>query len=76
MRSHLKTRGRKGQGIAEYGMILVLVPLICFLGLTSMGESNDQFYRDLSGTVDEVTAGQVGGTGSGEVLGGGNSDVF
>jgi len=65
---------RRGQGVAEYGLILVLIALICFLGLTSMGDSNERFFTDLSDRVTEVTDEEVGGLPVG--IEGANTDIF
>jgi pilus assembly protein Flp/PilA len=46
----LKHGGEEGQGLAEYGLILALIAVVCILALTTLGTS-------ISGQLDKVTAG-------------------
>ncbi|MFN0147608.1 MAG: Flp family type IVb pilin [Dehalococcoidia bacterium] len=44
-----KTRDEDGQGLAEYGLILALIAVVCIAALTTMGTS-------ITGKLGEVNA--------------------
>ncbi len=37
-----------GQGLVEYGLILVLVALVCIAGLTVLGSTTNTFFNGFS----------------------------
>ena len=45
----LKHGGEEGQGLAEYGLILALIAVVCIAALTLMGTS-------ISGKLGEINA--------------------
>jgi pilus assembly protein Flp/PilA len=45
----------EGQGMAEYGLILALIAVVCILAFTSLGEG-------IKGKIEEVVNGLSGGT--------------
>lgn len=46
----LQTKREEGQGLAEYGLILALIAVVCILALTALGTG-------IAGTLSSVTAG-------------------
>ena len=44
----MKARDEEGQGMAEYGLILALVAVVCITALQALGDG-------LSGTLGEIT---------------------
>lgn len=43
-----KTRDEEGQGLAEYGLILALIAVVCIGALTALGTG-------ISGTLGQIT---------------------
>ncbi len=41
----------EGQGLAEYGLILALIAVVCVAGLTVLGTSIDGLLTQLSGNL-------------------------
>lgn len=46
----IKFQNEEGQGLAEYGLILALIAVVCIGALTTLG-------TDLSGILGDVSAG-------------------
>ncbi len=45
----LQTKNEEGQGLAEYGLILALIAVVCIAALTALGSG-------ISGTLGSITA--------------------
>ena len=43
-----------GQGMVEYALILALIALAVVAGVSAVGKSIDQFYRDVNGKIPNV----------------------
>lgn len=43
-----------GQGMVEYALILALIALAVVVGVSAVGKSIDQFYRDVNGKIPNV----------------------
>jgi pilus assembly protein Flp/PilA len=50
MLARVQTRDEEGQGLAEYGLILALIAVVCIIALTALGEG-------VAAKIGEVTAG-------------------
>lgn len=44
----LQHGGEEGQGLAEYGLILALIAVVCIVGLTAMGGKINTLLSGLS----------------------------
>jgi pilus assembly protein Flp/PilA len=45
----LETREDEGQGMVEYGLIIVLVALVAAIGITTLGGNLNTFFANLAG---------------------------
>jgi Flp pilus assembly pilin Flp len=45
-----KDRGRDGQALAEYALILTFIALVCVVGVTLMGGSISGFFTGFGGS--------------------------
>ncbi|MGE0201647.1 MAG: Flp family type IVb pilin [Candidatus Melainabacteria bacterium] len=45
---------KKGQSLAEYGLILALVAIVCIAGLETMGGNLKKMLEDLAGSLAGV----------------------
>ena len=52
-----KNKAEKGQGLAEYGLILALVAVVCIAGLTALGDQLNAGLDSLAGTLGGTIAG-------------------
>lgn len=59
-RSSRYRSNRRGQGYAEYGLILVLVALLVFVTLMNMGYDISDFYDETAYNVQLVSDGRAG----------------
>jgi pilus assembly protein Flp/PilA len=50
-------RSKKGQSLAEYGLILALIAVICIGGLTALGGQINGGLTTLSGTIGGALGG-------------------
>jgi pilus assembly protein Flp/PilA len=50
MLARMQSRDEEGQGLAEYGLILALIAVVCITALTALGEGVET-------KLNEVTAG-------------------
>ncbi len=41
----------EGQGLAEYGLILALIAVVCVLSVTALGTAIDGTLRGLAGSI-------------------------
>lgn len=47
----LKNRQEEAQGLAEYGLILALVAVVCIAGVTALGGSINGILNGLAGSI-------------------------
>jgi hypothetical protein len=73
-------RKRRGQGIGEYGLVIVLTGLVAVMSLNRAGESTDRIYNNLASDISAINDGSYSGAGTGGDLppgeGGGDPGVF
>jgi pilus assembly protein Flp/PilA len=50
-----KYRDEEGQGLAEYGLILALIAVVCVAALTALGGSVSDQLTSLGDTIGAVT---------------------
>lgn len=69
---------KRGQGLAEYGLIAVLVGLVCYLSLFTTADTTIGFYVRLASDVQSVNDGTFTLPNGGRDLPsmGGGGDVF
>lgn len=71
---------RRGQGIAEYGLVVVLTGLVAVMSLNRAGESTDRIYNGLASNITSINDGTYSGPNGGGDLppgeGGGDTTVF
>lgn len=48
-------KAAKGQSLAEYGLILALVVIVCIVALTNLGGAINQKLGDVTGAMNGVT---------------------
>lgn len=53
----VSNKKKKGQSLAEYGLILALVAVFCIAALQLLGGSITTMLNNLSGAIDGVAAG-------------------
>jgi pilus assembly protein Flp/PilA len=46
---------KKGQSLAEYGLILALIAVVCIAGLTALGGNVNTMLNGLSSTIGGVS---------------------
>lgn len=46
-----KMHDEEGQGLIEYGLILVLISIVCVIALTAIGNSVNSVFVTLSATL-------------------------
>ena len=59
---YMKLRGKKGQTLVEYGLIIVLVSVACILGLTTLGQ---QIFANIQSICDTISIYVTGGPSGG-----------
>ena len=47
----LQTRDEEGQGLAEYGLILALIAVVCIGALTALGTGISGILQQLNGSL-------------------------
>ena len=45
-------REESGQGMAEYGLILALVAVLCIVGFSTLGKTIGNKVKDVSGNIE------------------------
>jgi len=50
-----KLRGKEGQSLVEYALILALVAIVVIAALTTLGEEVSNKMNDVSGTLGNTT---------------------
>lgn len=50
-----KNRKNKGQSLAEYGLVLALIAVVCIAALTTLGESISGMLEGLGTTISGVS---------------------
>lgn len=48
-------KSEKGQSLAEYGLILALIAVVCIVGLTALGDNVNTMLDGLSNTIGGVS---------------------
>ncbi len=46
-----KARDEEGQGLAEYGLILALIAVVCIVALTTMGTNISSTLQKINGSL-------------------------
>lgn len=75
-----KRTSRRGQGVGEYGLVIVLTGLVAVMSLNRAGDSTDRIYNNLASDITSISDGTYSGPGgTGPELpgeGGGDGSVF
>lgn len=69
---------KRGQGLAEYGLVSVLCGLVCYLALFSTADRTIGLYNRVAGDIASINDGSFNSPNSGRDLPGmgGGVDVF
>lgn len=59
----MRRQRRQGQSLAEYGLILALIAVVCIASLTSLGNNIKGGFLSLAASIGGAMAGGGGGAG-------------